>query len=77
MDVASAANPVGARLPANALVRTIEMRRLYRPVRGQARSYAFGRSGSGKASAADLNEQIWMRRYSRGQTWIWRPPQNL
>ncbi|SEU11147.1 hypothetical protein SAMN05216197_16317, partial [Pseudomonas graminis] len=54
---------------------TIEMCWLHRPVRGQARSYAYGRSGSGKASAADLNEQTWMRGYSHGRTWIWRPPQ--
>ncbi len=69
--------PVGARLPANALVRTIEIRRLHPPLRGQARSYAFGRSGFGAASAADLNQQISMRGYSRGQTWMWHPPQTL
>ncbi|MGE6386575.1 hypothetical protein ACQKEN_13050, partial [Pseudomonas sp. NPDC078416] len=77
VDLASAAKPVGARLPANALVRTIEIRRLHPPLRGQARSYAFGRSGFGAASAADLNQQISMRGYSRGQTWMWHPPQNL
>ncbi len=54
-------------MPAKALVLTIEMYWLYRPLRGQARSYAFGRSGFGVASAAGLNEQISMRRYSRGQ----------
>ncbi len=60
--------PVGTRLPAKALFLTKEMCRLHWPLRGQARSYAFGRSGSGKASAASLNEQISMRGYSHGQT---------
>ena len=37
---------VGARLPAKTGVQPIEMRRVYQSVRGQARSYAFGRSES-------------------------------
>ncbi|KAB0499369.1 hypothetical protein F7R14_26575 [Pseudomonas lini] len=33
------AEPVGAGLPAKAVVRSMEMRRMYWPLRGQARSH--------------------------------------
>ena len=38
---------VGVRLPAKAYVHSIEMRRVYQRFRGQAPSYAFGRSRAG------------------------------
>ncbi len=40
---------VGARLPVKAYVHSIEMRQVYQIFRGQARSYAFGKSGAGYA----------------------------
>ncbi len=70
MYLAYGTKPVGARLPAKALVLTIEMCRLHRPLRGQARSYAFGRSGfgggpqranldAGLFSRADIGFGVW------------------